>query len=116
MIKELKGYENAVVFLISDRENKSRETWKTLTANKVSNVYILEGGAAKWKNYFSHTKSSQSEGPQSLSHSSENRMEALGDRYLASNPDFHHYKDVSFTPKVKLQKVKAASGGCGTRA
>jgi rhodanese-related sulfurtransferase len=112
-IKELKEYKNSVVFLISDSESETQKAWKSLTANKVANVYMLEGGINNWQNYFSHHESHERSSTPLKSDFQGNLRKAMGDQHLASNPDFHHYKDVSFQPKVKLQTTKAKSGGCG---
>ncbi len=100
VIRQLKTASNNVYFIISDNEATASELWKTLAAQKVSNIYILEGGINGWIDYFSHHKLK------------EPIVGAMDDIQL-TNPDIYHYRDVKFTPKVKLTKVKAGGGGCG---
>ncbi|MBU2515156.1 YeeE/YedE family protein [bacterium] len=115
LIRDLKTATDSVYFIISDDEEKAANIWKTLTAQKVPNVYILDKGVSGWISYFSHHS------PESVGLESEKTTEfyhhlfqkAVGANHELSNPDFHHYKDVSFSPKVKLSRTKAAAGGCG---
>ncbi|MFH2133266.1 MAG: YeeE/YedE thiosulfate transporter family protein [bacterium] len=100
LIRDLKTAQNTIYFIVADDERSAAETWKTLTAWKVPNVYILNGGIDGWIAYFT---------AHPVKHYPDGKPPGL----LPEDPDFYHYKNVAFTPKVKLQKVKAPAGGCG---
>jgi rhodanese-related sulfurtransferase len=110
--------ENAVVVLVSNDEMLSTTAWKQLMALAKPNAYILEGGINYWLNIYgvaeeevnAHGATSLDIKDGSLRHPF--KM-ALGARHAASRPDEEHVPRREYTPKVKLQKKVARSGGCG---
>jgi rhodanese-related sulfurtransferase len=106
---------NAVFVLLSNHEEIATEGWKTMVAESVHNVYILEGGLNYWLEVFS------AENPELLQptfHQGEDQLHfpfsvALGSRHALSDPDPHLYP-LEYTSKVKLELKKGPSGGgCG---
>ena len=110
--------ENAVVVLVGNDEILSTRAWKQLMAIAKPNAYILEGGINHWLNIYGvaddevggHGAASLATKDGSLRHPF--KM-ALGARHAASRPDEHHAPQREYTPKVKLLKKVARSGGCG---
>jgi hypothetical protein len=110
--------ENAVVVLVSNDEILSTRAWQRLMTIAKPNAYILEGGINHWLNIYGvsddefehHGAASLATQDGSLRHPF--KM-ALGARHAASRPDEHHAPQREFTPKVKLLKKVAKSGGCG---
>ncbi len=107
---------NHVVVLMSNDEKTATDAWKIMTAEGVPNVYILEGGINNWIAYFGE------QDPDILPLSgvkSDDQLgyafpSALGDRYLASDPDPIKYEELEFVPKIQLQiKRDKSGGGCG---
>ena len=106
--------ENAVFVTVSNDETGATEAWKTLVAESVPNVYILEGGVNNWIALFGEddlTKNfNAGAGNDQLCYIFDF---AIGDRYSAAgpNPEVH---ELEYTPKVKLELKRApTSGGCG---
>jgi len=106
---------NTVFIVVSNDEQAATQAWKTLVAQSVPNVYILEGGINGWIAVFGQEEEhirpvSAVMGPDSL------RFEfpaALGDRYECASPSPHEWT-LEFTPKIKLQvKRDKSGGGCG---
>ena len=110
--------ENAVVVLVSNDEILSTKAWKLLMAMAKPNAYILEGGINHWLNIYGVAHDEVSgHGPASLAIQDGSlrhpfRM-ALGARHAAAHPDDDHAPPREYTPKVKLLKKVARSGGCG---
>jgi rhodanese-related sulfurtransferase len=106
---------NTVYVVMSNDEVIATEAWKILTAESVSNVYILEGGVNYWIKTFAAddpqiTPTLIPSGSDRLAY---NFTAALGERYIAANPNPHEY-DLDYTPKIKLQLKRSPSGGgCG---
>ncbi len=105
---------NTVIVLMGNDEERATEAWKTLTAESVPNVYILEGGINHWLDTFAAQDSQ-------LQRISANRADtlryafpaALGSRYPAATPDPEEY-ELEYTPKIKLDvKRGPGGGGCG---
>jgi rhodanese-related sulfurtransferase len=105
---------NTVIVLMSNDEERATEAWKTLTAESVPNVYILEGGINNWLDTFAAEDSQL----QRISASKADLLRytfpaALGDRYPAATPDPEEY-ELEYTPKIKLDvKRGPGGGGCG---
>jgi rhodanese-related sulfurtransferase len=106
---------NAVFVLLSNHEEVATAAWKTMVAESVHNVYILEGGVNYWLDVLS------AEDPalvQPTIHKGEDQLHhgfsaALGGRHALSDPDPHDYH-LEYTSKVKLEMKKGPSGGgCG---
>lgn len=108
--------DNGVIVFVSNDESKSTEAWKLVMANASRpNAYILAGGINRWLAEFApghhrNAKATKGTPDETLRHPIK---WALGSRHPAALPDTHHVKDLSFTPKVKLQKRVVMKGGCG---
>jgi rhodanese-related sulfurtransferase len=108
--------ENAVIVLMSNDEEVATEAWKTLTAQNVINVYILEGGINHWLDVFGHEGHEDcviedtGTGQKRLRHVF---RAALGSNQPGASPERHLMETIEFTPKVKIVKKKAVGGGCG---
>jgi len=105
---------NAVFVLMSNDEAAATEGWKTLVAESVPNVYLLEGGVNNWIATYGDddlTKNfNAGAGDDQLCYIFDS---AIGDRYAAAEPD-PHAQELVYTPKVKLELKRAAtSGSCG---
>ena len=113
-VKELKQLpENTAVILASNGEAIATKAWKNLVAQKIQNVYILEGGVNNWLAYFADAKLEPIKDKKAgrLRYHFES---ALGARHPWADPDFNHYRQRTFTARIKLQMGKPASGGgCG---
>lgn len=106
---------NTVFVLMSNDEKAATEAWKTLTAESVTNAYILEGGINDWLATFGKEEGdivqvAPSTGNDDLCFTF---PAALGDNFAAADPSPHDW-DLEYTPKVKLQiKRDKSGGGCG---
>ena len=117
IIPELQAQQaaNTVFVLTSNDEKSATQAWKTLTAESVSNAYVLEGGVNEWIATFGAEESDIAQialptGDDTLCFSF---PAALGDRAAAAAPVTHEWKQ-DYTPKVNLQIKRAKSGGgCG---
>jgi len=106
---------NAVFVVMSNNEELSTETWKMLVAERLHNVYILEGGVNYWLDIF------DSEGGDSakwVMRPGEDMAHffsaALGANHPAANPDPELLEELEYEPKVKLELKKGPTGGgCG---
>jgi rhodanese-related sulfurtransferase len=106
---------NTVYVVMSNDEIAATEAWKVLTAESVSNVYILEGGVNNWIKTFAaaDTNITPTPVPPGADRLAYNFTAALGGRYDASNPNPHEYQ-LEYTPKIKLELKRSPSGGgCG---
>ena len=87
-----------------------------LTAESVTNSYLLEGGVNHWLASFGQADTAiQSVTARSGDDDTLRYLfpAALGDRYEAAAPDPHTW-EVEFTPKIKLElKRDKSGGGCG---
>ncbi len=105
---------NTVIVVMSNDEAAATTAWKTLIAESVPNVYILEGGINNWLQTFAQDE--QRMRPLQSSAEDELRYEfmaALGAAYPSAAPHVEHYH-LQYTPKVKLEgKRGPSSGGCG---
>jgi hypothetical protein len=111
----LEPAKNTVFVVISNDEASATLAWKTLVAGSVPNVYILEGGVNNWIKTFGADDVAIQPTPNPLKAESLQYSfgAALGDRYLAADPDPEEWK-LDFTPKIKLQLNRDKSGGgCG---
>lgn len=117
IIPELLGEaaSNTVVMVMSNDEAGAIEAWKQLTAESVTNVYILEGGLNNWLKTFAGkdpgiTPTPTPGGDDSLEYTF---PAALGARYDASFPHPEDF-NLEYTPKIKLEiKRSPSGGGCG---
>lgn len=106
---------NRVIVVMSNDETAATEAWKTLVAEAVPNVYILEGGVNNWLAFFGKDElaitPTPSAPPETLRFAF---AAALGDRYEASAPSPIEYEALEYEPKIKLQLQRDKSGGgCG---
>jgi hypothetical protein len=106
---------NLIFVVMSNDEDAATEAWKILTAEKVPNVYILEGGINYWLSIFG--KQEAGIAPTPAPPGSDNLQykftSALGDRYEASDPNPHEW-ELEYEPKIKLEIPRDKSGGgCG---
>jgi rhodanese-related sulfurtransferase len=106
---------NTVFVVMSNDEANATEAWKTLKAESVPNVYILEGGVNNWIRTYAGEEFVQNR----LIRNHENdypawRFDAAtGSRHPAAEPNPHAF-EIEFEPKVKLELKRApSSGGCG---
>lgn len=106
---------NTVFFVIGNDETLATEAWKELVAASVINVYILEDGINGWIETFGD--------PEFLAEHPRIDVEddqiaflfnaAIGDRYVAAQPNPDHF-ELEYESKVVLQVKRGASGGgCG---
>ena len=106
---------NRVIVLISNDEVAATQAWKTLVAESVTNVYILEGGINNWLSIFAvdEPEIQPTPVPIKVDALAYTFPAALGARYEAASPNPHHWELV-YTPKIKLEVRRDKSGGgCG---
>ncbi len=105
---------NTIIVLMSNDESAATDAWKTLVAESITNVYILEGGINNWLTTFTGEQSGYT--PASAKGDDQLRFSftaARGDAYPAADPEPENYP-LEFTPKVQMQNKKGPSGGgCG---
>lgn len=106
---------NSVNVLISNNELIATKAYKLLRAKGVINLYILSGGINYWLDLFilkkTIAKKIQSK-PVGDTLNYRFKM-SVGERVLQSNPGVDTKVKLVFKRKVKIQKKKAISGGCG---
>jgi hypothetical protein len=107
--------ENSVIVMMSNDEETATEAWKSLVAQNVTNIYILEGGINNWLDVFGHQGHERcaleaTEGNERLRHVF---GAALGSNQPGASPDRHLMEEIEFIPRVKIEKKKAIGGGCG---
>jgi hypothetical protein len=106
---------NRVIVVVSNDEVSATQAWKTLVAESVPNVYILEGGINRWVSIFATdepeiTPTPVPTGQDILGY---RFPAALGDRYEFAFPNPHEW-ELEYTPKIKLElKRDKSGGGCG---
>ena len=107
---------NTLFVLMSNDETAATESWKTMVAESVPNVYILEGGINNWLDTFStefegeYCAGSIEAGDDELRYQFSS---ALGSGCPAAYPDAEHY-ELEFEKKIKMELKRAPSGGgCG---
>ncbi|MCB0104559.1 MAG: YeeE/YedE family protein, partial [Caldilineaceae bacterium] len=106
---------NTVFVAMSNDEDAATEAWKMLTAEKVPNSYLLEGGINGWLATFAAADETLLMTPVDASADALGYAfpAALGDRYFAAFPNIHE-TELEFTPKIELQMPRDKSGGgCG---
>jgi len=107
---------NTVFFIMSNDETTATEVWKTLVAESVPNVYILEGGINNWLAVFTDATFKQNHAS-TMPADDYLRFKfdaALGAQYAASSPNPDLVEGMTFTKKVILEGKKGGSGGgCG---
>jgi len=112
MSTELKAAPSGtVVVVMSNDETLATSGWKTLVAESVPNVYLLEGGLNEYLAVYSDPPlTTIPGGNETLRYEF---IAALGGNHPASSLH-EHADDIAFTPKVKIeQKAHSGGGGCG---
>lgn len=107
---------NTLFVVMSNDEVNATEAWKTLVAESVPNVYILEGGVNNWLNTFSEDEFQDTYRlvDYELGSLAYRFESALGSRYPAADPNADVFHNIEYTPVVEMQvKRGPASGGCG---
>lgn len=106
---------NTVYVVMSNDESAATQAWKTLVAESIPNVYILEGGVNNWLRTFAEEEKGIVPTP---TPAGDDRLgytfpAALGSRYGAASPNPHEWQ-LEYVPKIKLQvKRDKSGGGCG---
>ena len=106
---------NTVFITMGNGETAAVQAWKMLVANRVPNVYILEGGVNQWITFFGPDEPAF----KPLAKSGEDQLhfiftEALGERYKSCAPSPITYEKMNFDPHIVLQvKRDKGGGGCG---
>lgn len=122
LIKELaQAPSNTIVVVMSNNETDATRAYKLLRAQGVLNLYILEGGVNRWLKYFpldtAIARPVERETPGTERDEQLNYIfvQAVGSTLKAANPGEEGLKELgtTFTKKIKIQKKKAISGGCG---
>jgi len=108
---------NTVIVLMSNDETMATNVWKTLVAESVPNVYILEGGINDWLETFAGDfEEGFCAGKKPTGIDDELRYEftaALGSGCPAAYPD-HEKIELEYEEKIILELKRAPSGGgCG---
>ncbi len=113
---------NTVVVLMSNDEADATEMYKLLRGLGVLNIYILEGGINRWLEVFPlhHQVAEAKPAIKSKTAKSESLnytfTKAIGASTHEANPGTSTdlaKRGITFTKKVKIQKKKVMSGGCG---
>jgi rhodanese-related sulfurtransferase len=106
---------NTVTVLMSNDETAATEAWKTLRAESVPSVYILEGGLNNWISTYADP-AEVTAAP--IANPQDDQLAftfpaALGAGYTFAQPNPHSFPLV-YEPKVKLEIKRGPSGGgCG---
>jgi rhodanese-related sulfurtransferase len=106
---------NTVFIAISNDETAAIKAWKLLVANKVPNVYILEGGVNRWIATFGV----QDAGLHPDLNAGDDQLRyaftaALGNRYKSCSPSPVEHEELDYEPRIVLQlKRDKSGGGCG---
>jgi rhodanese-related sulfurtransferase len=108
---------NTVFVVMSNDETAATEAWKTMTAESVPNVYILEGGINNWLDFYGTPYEEDfCAGEKENVADDELRYDftiALGAGCPAAFPEPEKF-EFEFEPKIKLELKRAPSGGgCG---
>lgn len=130
----LDARDNAVSFLVSNGENDALAAWKTLRAQGVLNVYVIEGGINHWLDIYPPPPCVAEKIASVSTHSEALAYDftyAAGSRLPSAHPDLPMKNGAlpcaesslddrgetwslhEFTNKVKLQGRKMVKGGCG---
>lgn len=107
--------QNAVVFVMSNDETQATAAWRYLVAERVINVYIVEGGVNGWLDAFGEADfkaeaATPARGDDQLRYVF---PIAYGERHPAASPAEDRFM-LQYENRVKLDlKRGPASGGCG---
>lgn len=103
---------NTVVVIMSNDEESATMVWRYLVAERVTNVYMLEGGINGWLEHYGEEMPimAQDHEPDGLAWLF---PVALGSRWDSARPEPLH-SPVEFTAKIKLELPRGpVAGGCG---
>jgi len=106
---------NTVFVVMSNDEKAATQAWKTLVAEGVPNVYILQGGINNWLSLFGYVEFANAGRLAALSEDTFNYEfeAAVGARHPAADPEADLF-ELFFVPKVELEiKRGPSAGGCG---
>ena len=102
-----------VIVAVSNGETRAAEAWKLLAAQKVLNIYLLEGGINHWLDVYGPSRVK----PKSSGQDQARRYEfeaAMGGRHPESGPDPEKVPERKYQAKVKgIGKKTKKKGGCG---
>jgi rhodanese-related sulfurtransferase len=102
-----------VIVAVSNGEARAAGAWKLLAAQKVLNIYVLEGGINNWLEVYGPSRVT----PESSGNDETRRYRfeaALGGRHPESGPDPEKIPKRKYQTKVKGIGQKARKkGGCG---
>lgn len=104
--------DNVVIFLIGNGETRATEFWRTLTAEGVMNLYILDGGINHWIATYGEGQiaARTTAGDDTFAYT---LPVAYGETHPASAPHADRF-ELTYEPHVVLAvKRGPASGGCG---
>ncbi len=108
---------NTLFILMSNDEAAATQVWKTMVAESVPNVYILEGGINNWLDNFATEFEGEYCASGKEGAEDELRYEfsaALGSGCPAAYPDHDLVHEMEFEKKIKMELKRAPSGGgCG---
>ncbi len=124
MVKEfMEKPDNTLFVVMSNDEAAATEAWKTLIAESVVNVYILEGGINNWIATYNVEEPGEEGGQVVAARPTPKKSYTMGDDtlhydfpaalgalYPAATPEPHDF-EIEYTPKVKLELKQAAGGG-----
>jgi rhodanese-related sulfurtransferase len=102
-----------VIVAVSNGETRAAGAWKLLAAQKVLNIYLLEGGINHWLDVYGPARVKPK--PSGKDEARRYRFEAaLGGRHPESGPDPEKVPERKYRTKVKGIGQKARKkGGCG---
>ncbi|MCP4138842.1 MAG: YeeE/YedE family protein [Chloroflexi bacterium] len=109
---------NTLFVVMSNDEELATEAWKYMVAESVPNVYILENGVNGWISNFADEHDEEYITAEKEAHDPDEfrylLSSASGNKLAAAYPHYEEYKDLKYTPKVKMEiKAGPSSGGCG---
>ncbi len=124
--KMAKDTPSTVFIIVGNGEKQATEAWKMLVAEKVPNVYLLEGGLNEWIEAFGEEDLAEGKIMEAKAAGDETLLNyyfeaALGDHYrsadMLADPEndeiLEKIKD-QFVPKIKVKGPSGpAGGGCG---
>ncbi len=130
--------DNVIHFLVGNGDFLAAMAWRSLKAQGVLNLYIVDGGVNHWLDIYKPAACVATKGEEAGEETLKYKFQyAVGDRIPQAHPDFtgkdplpcvtavasldHHAASndhateaqVDYVKKVKLQKKVVAKGGCG---
>lgn len=112
---------NRKVVVMSNNETDATRAYKLLRAQGILNLYILSGGVNQWLKLFplntaiARPMDREAPGVAGDEQLSYIFTQAVGSTLKSANPGDEGLKElgVVFVKKIKIQKKKVISGGCG---